>query len=852
MTAERWQQIERVYLAVLACEEPRRAAMLNEVCAGDPELRREVETLLAQEPRLARFLETRPWVAGAASAPGGPGPSGEDHAPGDRPNDAPDVAEAEDADLVAPPVDAAGLFAGRYRILRLLGRGGMGVVYQAEDVRLKRHVALKFLGAALSAHPQARSRFLREAQAAAALDDPHVCTVYEAGEDQGRAYIAMAFIDGPTLKDRIAAAPLAIDEVVAIARDVAAGLAAAHARGVVHRDIKPGNVLLAGGRVARITDFGLARIEGAGDASKTAGAGGTPAYMSPEQVQGLPTDHRTDIWSLGCVIHEMLTGRSPFSTASGHPDIFAILHGPPPAVEAFRPDVPAPLAAIVACCLQPDLRRRYQSASSLLADLEAAVHPGPAAPDPRRAREDVPSIAVLPFADMSPDRTQEYFAEGMAEEIIHALARIEGIRVVARTSSFALKGKGLDVREIGRMLNVGAVLEGSVRASGSRLRITAQLINVDDGFHVWSERFDREAGDVFAVQDEITASIVDRLAVALHVAERAALGRRRPVDPVAYSLFLKGQYFHHRLAADTVEVALRSFGEAIAKDPTFARAHAGIATVWGDLAAFNLAPPGAAWPKARVALEQALALDPELSDAHVTAASMALWYEWDWTAAEAGYRRALALNPGDAWARGCYGWFLLNRRRFDECGAAIRQALASDPLSPMLYGFAVGLHAACRRNDEALADFRRAVELAPTFSLPYFHAAVAYQSQGRLDEAAAVLDAGSRQGLTVFWADCIRGIVLAKQGHRDGAAAVLARMIEQRERADVSCASIAWVAACLGDVDAAFAWFDRGYEGRDGLMAWVHVYTDIFVPALARDPRFHAHLERMHLTDVAA
>ena len=499
--------------------------------------------------------------------------------------------EANAADLVAPPVDAAGLFAARYRIVCLLGRGGMGVVYQAEDVRLKRFVAMKFLGAALSAQPQARSRFLREAQAAAALDDPHVCTVYEAGEDQGRAYIAMAFIDGPTLKDKIATAPLAIDEAVAIARDVAAGLAAAHARGVVHRDIKPGNVLLAGGRVARITDFGLARLEG-GDASTTAGAGGTPAYMSPEQVQGLPTDHRTDIWSLGCVIHEMLTGHSPFTTASGHADVFAIVHGPPPPVSAYRPDVPASLAAIVDRCLQPDLRRRYQRASSVLADLDEVGRTGPAAPAVRAAREDTPSIAVLPFADMSPDRTQEYFAEGMAEEVIHALARIEGIRVVARTSSFAVKGKGLDVREIGRVLNVGAVLEGSVRASGSRLRITAQLVNVDDGFHVWSERFDREAGDVFAVQDEITASIVDRLAVALHVGERAALRKRMPVDPEAYALYLKGRYFQNRLGADTVEAALRAFGEAVAKAPTFARAHAGIASVWGDLASLQPGPTG--------------------------------------------------------------------------------------------------------------------------------------------------------------------------------------------------------------------------------------------------------------------
>jgi len=831
MTAERWQQIERVYLAALACDGAGRSALLDELCANDPELRREVETLLAQEPHVERFLESRRGLADSASERGGADPG-------------------DDADLVPPPVDAAGLFAGRYRIVRTLGRGGMGVVYQADDVRLKRFVALKFLAATVSAHTQARSRFLREAQAAAAIDDPHVCTVYEAGEDQGRAYIAMAFIDGPTLRDRIARGPLAIDEAVAIARDVAAGLAAAHTRGVVHRDVKPGNVMLAGPRLAKITDFGLARMESASQSTKTAGVAGTPAYMSPEQAQGLPTDQRTDIWSFGCVLYEMLTGRSPFATSSGQVDVFAIVHGPAPSVAAFRPDVPAPLAAVLERCLEPNLRRRYQNASNLLADLEA-VSGGPAAPAARAARDDVPSIAVLPFADMSPDRTQEYFGEGMAEEIIHALARIEGVRVVARTSSFAVKGKGLDVREIGRVLNVGAVLEGSVRASGSRLRITAQLINVDDGFHVWSERFDREAGDVFAVQDEITVAIVDRLSVALHVGERAALRKRMPVDPEAYTLYLKGRYFQHRPAADTVQAALRCFADAIAKDPTFARAHAGVAGVWGNLAAFNLAPAAEAWPKAREAAERALALDRDVSDAHVVAASMALWYDWDWTAAEAGYKRALALNPGDAWARGCYGWFLLNRRRFDECGAAIRQALTGDPLSPLLYGFSVGLHAACGRSDEAMANFHKAVELAPTFGLPYFHAGVALVSQGRFAEAIDTVGTGTRQGLTVFWADCILGIAQAKQGHRDEAASSLARMVEQRQRADVSCASIAWVAACLGDFDTAYAWLERGYEERDGLMAWVHVYTDLFVPALARDPRFHSLLERMRLTDVA-
>ena len=352
MTPERWQQIERVYLQVRDVDEHRRAAVLDEACAGDADLRREVEALLAQEDRAAQFLESPPSLEMTESS----GP--------------PSAMGLGDADVTRDALDTTGLFAGRYRIARELGRGGMGVVYQAEDVRLKRSVALKFLGADLSARPEARRRFLREAQAAAALDDPHVCTVYEAGEDGGRAYIAMAFIDGPTLKDRIARGPLSIEETVTIARQLAAGLAAAHDRGVVHRDIKPGNVMIAGERLAKITDFGLARIEGSGD-SQSAGVAGTLAYMSPEQVQGLRTDHRTDLWSLGCVIYEMLTARQPFSSSAGQTDVSAILHARLRPVAALRPDVPTSLVATVERCLQRDVRQRYQRASDVLADLDA-------------------------------------------------------------------------------------------------------------------------------------------------------------------------------------------------------------------------------------------------------------------------------------------------------------------------------------------------------------------------------------------------------------------------------------------------------------------------------------------------
>jgi TolB-like protein/predicted Ser/Thr protein kinase len=742
-------------------------------------------------------------------------------------------------------VDRGALFAGRYRILAELGRGGMGVVYRAEDSRLKRPVALKFLSEDLSASPDARARFLREAQAAAALDNPHVCTVYEAGEHEGRAYIAMAFIEGHSLKERIAQGPLALDEALAISRQVVEGLAEAHGRSIVHRDIKPANIMLAGGRHAKITDFGLARVEGSGEATRTGGVVGTLAYMSPEQAQGLQTDQRTDIWSVGCVIYEMLTGRAPFSPSRGQADLYALLHGDPHPIAAFRSDVPPRLAAVIDRCLQKDPQRRYADAGSLLTDLRSDGSEVAAPPV-----QETPSVAVLPFVDMSAGKDQEYFGEGIAEELIHALARIQGLRVVARTSAFALKDKGLDVREIGRMLNVGAVLEGSIRAAGTRLRITAQLINVADGFHLWSERFDRDAGDIFAIQDELSLSIVEHLKVTLHVGERAALQKRSTDDHEAYTLYLKGLYFLARPRPDLLQTALRFFQEALARDPGFAKAHAGIATVFAMLGNLNFAPPAEAWPKAKAAVEKALALDDHLGEAHAVAAMVAFWYERDWVAAEASINRILALNPGDVFTHGNYAWFLLNRRRFDECLREIATAVSLDPLMPLVYAWSVGLKCATGRLDDALRDFERAIEIDPTFGLPYFHAGLTYLRKGMLDKAVEVLEQGTRIAVHPGWSEAVIAGIRLTQGDRDEAQRILDRMIEQKREINVSSMTIAWATANLGDLDGAFRWIDRAIVERDTLVGFVHIYSPFVAPALTTDPRYDALLARLSLSDV--
>jgi serine/threonine-protein kinase len=423
--------------------------------------------------------------------------------------------------------------------------------------------------------------------------------------------------------------------------------------------------------------------------------------------------------------------------------------------------------------------------------------------------------------------------------------------VVARTSAFALGDKGLDVREIGRMLDVGAVLEGSVRAAGNRLRITAQLINVVDGFHLWSERFDRDAGDIFAIQDELSLSIVEQLKVTLHVGEREALQKRTTVDHEAYNLYLKGLYLVARPRPDTLNTALRFFQEALNRDPGFAKAYAGIANVHGMFGNFNFAPPNEAWPKAKAAVAQALALDPDLAEAHAIAAAAAFWYDWDWVAAESSFNRILALNPGDAFTRGAYAWFLLNRCRFDECLREIEVCLRLDPLLPLFYGWSVGLHAAVGKLDKAIAMFTKAMEIDPTFGLPYFHASLAYLRMGRLDDAVRTTEAGCRIAVHPGWAEAGLAMVESRRGNIEGAQRIIEETIKQREHTNASPVALAWAVGNLGRVDEGIDWLERGIEERDTLVAFLHIYTPWVAPLLARDPRFIAILERLGLADVA-
>jgi serine/threonine protein kinase/Tfp pilus assembly protein PilF len=730
-------------------------------------------------------------------------------------------------------------FARKYKILGEIGRGGMGIVLEAKDTRLKRSVALKFLPPELSLDPEAKERFIREAQAAASLDHPNICTIYEAEEYEGQAYIAMAYIRGQSLKHKILSGPLDIPETVNIAIQVAEGLKCAHGRGIIHRDIKPGNIMLTEEGQAKIMDFGLAKVERGADLTKTMTVIGTLAYMSPEQARGEVIDLRTDIWSLGCVLFEMLSGQRPFRSEPDQAVIYSILKEEPRRIFRAEKEIPVQLETIIRKCLEKDPRNRYQDAGALAEALKSFEKAAQRAPKP--------SIAVLPFVDMSPQKDQEYFCDGIAEELINALTHISDLRVVARTSAFAFKGKDLDVRDIGRTLNVKTVLEGSIRKAGNKLRITAQLVNVEEGYHLWSEKFDREMEDIFAIQDDISKAIVDCLKIELLKQEKAALEKRYTDDPEAYNLYLKGLYFAYKPSAEAFNKALGFFGEAIDRDPSFALAYAGTANVYATLGILNLAPPSEMIPKAKMALERALELDDQLAEAHNQTANIAFYYEWDWETADKSYKRAIAINPGYAAAHGWYAWNCLGRRRFDEAIREIKLAQNLDPLMPLLCAFSVGIHGGAGQLDEAIREFHKATELDPNNGLVYFHAGIAFFRKALMGEAIDAFQKSKELEVYAGWAEGPLGIISLAKGEREKAEQILEGMLEQKKRTHISSTSIGLLWGALGNFDKAFEFLDKAQEEHDSLMVYIHIYADFLVPEIQKDPRYNNLLKKLRL-----
>ena len=730
-----------------------------------------------------------------------------------------------------------------YKIVEHLGSGGMGHVYKAQDLKLDRTVALKFLPKELTSDRTAKSRFIQEAKAASALDHANICTIHELGEtEEGQVFMAMSCYAGTTLKVKIEQGPLNVEDAIDLTIQAASGLAKAHEHGIVHRDIKPANIIITDDGVVKIVDFGLAKLKGQLDLTKSGATLGTALYMSPEQARGEDLDHRSDIWSLGVVLYEMLAGISPFRADHEQAVLYRILNEDPESISACRQDVPSALVEIVNGTLKKDAIDRYQSMGEILRNLTSAKQrAGTDTPAPRAPS----SIAVLPFVDMSPGHDQEYFCDGIAEELINALTHISGLRVVARTSSFSFKGEQRDVREIGRRLGVATLLEGSVRKADQRLRITVQLINARDGSHIWSERYDRNLEDIFAVQDDVCLSIVEHLKVTLAQGERTLLMKRRTGNHEAYNLYLKGLFLFNQRKHQSVSKSIEYFLEAIRIDATFALAYSALAESYAELGSWRVLPLDTAYDQARKASMTALRVDDSLSEVHVAAAWIKLHCDWNWSEAEQELKCALAINPACAEAHHIYAHYLELRGSLDEALGEINRALELEPVSPPLSACAVQVLFHARRYQQAIKQCHAALELAPAYFGLYGWLGAAYAKRGMLERGIVTMQEGLRHLPDDPRIQGLLGYAYAISGRKEEASGCLTKLDSLSGEKYVDPYYVVWPLGALGDRTGAFERLDRAYVEHSGWLPWIVV--DPLVDELRSDPKFLSLLQRLRL-----
>jgi serine/threonine protein kinase/tetratricopeptide (TPR) repeat protein len=705
-----------------------------------------------------------------------------------------------------------------YRIEKKLGAGGMGDVYLAEDTKLNRKVALKFLPHQLTSDGELKERFKREAQAAAALNHPNIITVYEVSEHENRPFIAMEYVEGESLKDLITRKEPSIGEVLEIALQISDGLAAAHQAGIVHRDVKPQNILLGKDGRVRICDFGLAKAKRDVTLTQAGSTLGTIAYMSPEQAQGKEADHRSDIFSFGVVLYEMIAGQLPFKGEHEAAVIHSIVNDTPEPLARYKSDVPEEFQKIVSKAMEKDLRTRYQYVDELGADLrklKMELQSGVTTTLETTGKV-TPSIAVLPFANLSADKEQEYFCDGMAEDIINALTQLEGLRVLARTSAFAFKGKHEDIREIGRKLSVGTLLEGSVRKVGGRVRITAQLINVGDGYHIWSDRFDRDLSDVFAIQDEISLAIVERLKVKLLGDEKEKMLKRYTSNLEAYDLYLKGRFHWNRRTPESLKKAAAHFEEVIRKDPEYALAYAGLADCCSMLEQVRMIPAKEAFPKAKTLANKALEIDETLAEAHTSLAYVLWCFDWDWIGMEREFRRAIELNPNYATAQQWLAMALLCLGRTSEAVQGMKRALELDPLSLIINTAASWMYIYSGQEEKAVKQAEKILDMDPTFGFVHHILADVNRHRGNYEEAVRERLKGEEFSGRINQQEIATlREVYASSGWTGYLRKWLQILQHKAEEGQVEHYEIASLHARLGDTDEAIKSLAKAYQERE-------------------------------------
>jgi len=768
-----------------------------------------------------------------------------------------------------------------YRILEKLGEGGMGVVYKAEDTKLKRTVALKFLPSELIRDPEAKERFIQEAQAASSLDHNSICTVHEISEtDDGQIFIAMACYEGETLKNKIKRGPMDLNEAIRVAIQVGEGLAKAHAQGIVHRDIKPANIIATDDGVAKVLDFGLAKLVGQVRLTKTSSTLGTVAYMSPEQARGDEVDSRTDIWSLGVVLYEMIAGRLPFKGEHEQAMMYSILNEEPLPLSSLRPDLSKDIQSVFGKALAKAREERYQHINEMVADLKScekkleAVKATPEAAQRRRLRKFLPylvagcgvlvvlvalviwwriytprekpitSLAVLPFRNLSADSEQEYFSDGMTEAIIKELSQIRALRVISRTSVMRYKNTEKMVPEIARELGVDAVVEGSVLRAGQDVRITAQLIAAHPEKHLWADDFTRTLENVLLLQSEVAQAIAREIKVAVTPGERERMARARVVDPEAHEAYLKGKYFLGKSMARDWNRSVEYFQQAIDKDSTFALAYAGMAEAYDNLGSMGILPPREAWPKVKAYTEKALTLDPALAEGILLIAEVKFGYDWDAKGAEEYYKRALELDPNLALAHFWYGFYLTSQGRFDEGIAEIKRAAHLDPLAAAMMNWVAFAYGLAGEYDSASVYLERAAEIDSSDASIYWTRGSLYLRQGKYAEAIEVAQKGVSRGITPCLEDL--AVAYALSGQTGKARESLSKLFERIGDGYYSPMAIARIYCALGDRERVFEYLEKAYRERDIVLV-MPALASPWCDFIKSDPRYHDLMKKVGL-----